>query len=351
MPKRFTAGFRVWNLAALMLAGAAPSASPAAADPVADFYRGKTLSMIVATSPGGDYDARGRLLARHMGRHLPGQPSIIVRNMPGAVGLQAANWLATQAPRDGTVLHMIMQNMSAHQALGGQGVEFDTRRFFWIGNTTDSPNVVNSWHTTGIRSIAEVKTRELIVGAPGTATASVYYPKVMNALLGTKFKIVSGYPGGNDVNLAMERGEVGGRGANSWASWKSTRPQWIAENKIHILVQIGLKRHPELSDVPLLTELAANEEDRQVLAFISADTGITRAVVTTPDVPPERVAALRRAFDATMQDPQLLAEAEKARMDISPSSGEEVQKVAEMIINTPAPVLARAKAILEAPVK
>jgi tripartite-type tricarboxylate transporter receptor subunit TctC len=339
------------RLVACALAACALIALPSAADPVADFYRGKTLTMVVATSPGGDYDARGRLLARHMGRHLPGQPAIVVRNMPGAVGLQAANWLATQAPRDGTVLHMIMQNMSAHQALGGHGVEFDTRRFFWIGNTTDSPNVINSWHTTGIRTIEEVKTKELIVGAPGTATASVYYPKVMNALIGTKFKIVSGYPGGNDVNLAMERGEVGGRGANSWASWKSTRPHWIAENKIHILVQIGLKRHPDLPNVPLLTELAANEEDRQVLAFISADTGITRAVVTTPDVPPERVAALRRAFDATMKDPEFLAEAERAKMDISPTTGEEVQKVAASIVDTPAPVLTRAKAILEAPVR
>jgi tripartite-type tricarboxylate transporter receptor subunit TctC len=149
----------------------------------------------------------------------------------------------------------------------------------------------------------------------------------------------------------MERGEVGGRGANSWASWKSTRPQWIAEKKIHILVQIGLKRHPDLADVPLLTELAANDEDRKVLAFISADTGVTRAVVTTPDVPAERVEALRRAFDATMKDPQFLAEAEKMQMDISPAPGEEVQKLAEAIIDTPPAVLARAKAILDAPVR
>ena len=262
---------------------------PAAADPVAEFYRGKTLSMVIATSPGGDYDLRARLLARHLGRHIPGEPAIIARNMPGAVGLQAANWLATQAPRDGTVLHAIMQNMSAHQALGGGKVEFDTRRFFWIGNTTDSPNVVNSWHTTGIRTIKDVMERELVVGAPGTATSSVYYPKAMNALVGTRFKIVSGYPGGNDVNLAMERGEVGGRGSNSWASWKSTKPHWLAEKKIFILVQIGLRRHPELADVPLMTELARNEDDRKVLAFLSADTGITRAFVTTPDTPRERV--------------------------------------------------------------
>ena len=333
-------------LAASLALSLVPLAS-ATADPVADFYRGKTLTMVVATSPGGDYDLRARLLARHMSRHLPGEPAIIARNMPGAVGLQAANWLATLAARDGTVLHAIMQNMSQHQALGGGKVEFDTRKFFWIGNTTDSPNVVNSWHTTGIRTIQDVMERELVVGAPGTATSSVYYPKAMNALVGTKFKIVSGYSGGNVVNLAMERGEVGGRGSNSWASWKSTKPHWLAEKKIFILVQIALKRHPELADVPLMTELARNEDDRKVLQFLSADTGITRAFVTAPDTPPERVAALRRAFDATMKDPQFLAEAEKAGMDISPATGEEAQKVAEEIADTEPAVLARAKAILE----
>jgi tripartite-type tricarboxylate transporter receptor subunit TctC len=332
------------SLSATLLALLLAQVLPAAADPVADFYRGKTLTMLIATSPGGDYDLRARLLARHMGRHIPGEPTIIARNMPGAVGLQAANWLATQAPRDGTVLHAIMQNMSAHQALGGGKVEFDTRKFFWLGNTTDSPNVVNAWHTTGIRTIQDVMERELVVGAPGTATSSVYYPK---AIIGTKFKIVSGYSGGNVVNLAMERGEVGGRGSNSWASWKSTKPHWLAEKKIFILVQVALKRHPELADVPLMTELAKNEDDRKVLQFLSADTGITRAFVTTPDTPRERVEVLRRAFDATMKDPLFLAEAEKAGMDISPATGDAAQKVADSIADTEPAVLARAKAILE----
>ncbi len=336
---------RSLSAAALVLTWAL--ALPAAADPVAEFYRGKSLTMLIATSPGGDYDLRARLVARHMSRHIPGEPAIVPRNMPGAVGLQAANWLATQAPRDGTVLHAIMQNMSAHQALGGGKVEFDTRKFFWIGNTTDSPNVVNSWYTTGIRTIRDVMERELVVGAPGTATSSVYYPKAMNALVGTRFRIVSGYPGGNDVNLAMERGEVGGRGSNSWASWKSTKPHWLSEKKIFILVQIALARHPELADVPLMIELAKNEDDRKVLAFISADTGITRAFVTTPDTPRERVDTLRRAFDATMKDPQFLAEADKAGMDISPLSGEDAQKVAGSIADTEPAVLARAKAILD----
>jgi tripartite-type tricarboxylate transporter receptor subunit TctC len=322
--------------------------APAArADAIADFYHGKTMQMIIATSPGGDYDTRGRLLARHMGRLIPGDPTIVAQNMPGGVGIAAANYMANAAPRDGTVLHMLMQNMPAHQAIGGNGVKFDTRKLIFIGNTTDTPNVINSWYTTGIKTIDDVRQRELAVGAAGTATASAYYPAALNAMAGTKFKIVTGYPGGNDVNLAMEKGEVGGRGSNAWASWKSSRPQWIAEQKINVLVQIGLKRHPDLPDVPLLFELANNDQDREVLRFISADTAISRAAVTTPDTPPDRVAALRKAFMDTMRDPQFLAEAEKMQVDISPLSGEDSQAIADKIVSTSPPVVARAKLLLE----
>ena len=328
----------------LALSGLAPST--AAADPIADFYRGKSISMIIATAPGGDYDLRARLVSRHMGRHIPGNPTIVPRNMPGGVGIQAANYMANVAAQDGTSLHAIMQNMSTHQALGGGGVEYDTRKFFWIGNTTDTPNTIASWHATGIKTIQDAMARELVIGAPGTATASVYYPKSLNEMAGTKFKIVTGYPGGNQVNLAMERDEVGGR-INSWASWKSTKPDWLREKKIFMIVQIALKRHPELADVPTIIELAKTEEDRAVMTFLSADIPISRAYVTTPNVPAERVQALRRAFDATMNDPQFIAEAEKLGMDMSPSTGEEAQKYADLIANTPASVLARAKAILD----
>ena len=317
------------------------------ADAVADFYHGKTMQMIIATSPGGDYDTRGRLLARHMNRLIPGEPTIVPQNMPGGVGIAAANHMAAAAPRDGTVLHMLMQNMPAHQAIGGQGVKFDTRKLIFVGNTTDTPNVINSWHTTGITKIEQVKTQELIVGAAGTATPAAYYPAALNAMAGTKFKIVAGYPGGNDVNLAMEKGEVGGRGSNSWASWKSLNPKWIAEGKVHILVQIGLQRAKDLPDVPLLFELATNEVDREVLRFISADTAISRAAVTTPDVPPERVKALRKAFMDTMKDPQFLGEANKMGIDISPLSGEESQAVADKIVAARPEVIERAKLILE----
>src|SRR5438093_3935425 len=238
------------------LAALCVTAPRAEADAVADYYRGKTLNLIIGTSAGNDYDFRGRLIARHMGRHIPGEPAIVPRNMPGAGGLNAANWLANIAPRDGTTLHMIMTNMMAAQAIGTNGIQFDTRKFRWIGNTTSSPNVTNSWYTSGITSIEQTKTRKLVLGAPA-GTAGVNYGTVMNALVGTKLKIVTGYPGGNEVNLAMERGEVQGRGSNSWASWKSTKPEWLAQKKIIMLVQIGLKRDPELPDVPLLLELAS----------------------------------------------------------------------------------------------
>lgn len=331
--------------AILALAAMAPSTA-VVADEIADFFHGKTISMVIATAPGGDYDLRARLVARHMGRHIPGNPAIVPRNMPGGVGIQAANYMATVAPQDGTVLHAIMQNMSTHQALGGAGVEFDTRKFFWIGNTTDTPNTIAAWHETGIRTIRDAMERELVIGAPGTATASVYYPRSLNELAGTRFKIITGYQGGNPVNLAMERGEVGGR-INSWASWKSTKPDWLAEKKLFMLVQIALKRDPELADVPTAIELARSDEDKAVMTFLSADIPISRAYVTTPGVPAMRVEALRRAFDATMKDPQFVAEAAKLAMDMSPSTGEESQRYADLIANTPAPVLARARAIIE----
>ena len=331
-------------LAFMALAGAAATA---AADPVEEFYRGKTLDLIIPMSAGGDYDIRGRMIARFMGRYIPGHPNIVALNMPAGGGIEAANHMAKIAPRDGTVLHIIFQSMPSYQAMGGQAVEFDVRQFGWIGNTTDSPNVVNSWYTTGIKTIQDVMERELMVGVPGgTGTTSYYYPAAMNALAGTKFKIIIGYPGGNDINLAMENGEVGGRGSNSWASWKSGHPEWIADKKIYILVQIGLKRAADLADVPLMSELAKNDEDRQVLTFISSDMGISRAFVTTPGVPPERLAALRQAFMAMMKDPDFLAEAAKTQMDISPSSGEEAQKVADSMFDYPADVLAHARALL-----
>ena len=319
---------------------------PAAADPVADFYRGKTIQMIVGVSAGGDYDLRARLLARHLSKHIPGNPKIVPQNMLGAGGLVAANWMTNVAPKDGTALLAISSNLPVGQAVGLDGVKYDVRKFSYIGNTTDSPNVINSWHTTGITRIEQVKEKELVVGATGRSSGSYYYPAALNAFAGTKFKIVFGYRGGADVNIAMERGEVGGRGSNLWASWVSTRPQWLAEKKIHMLVQIGLKRNPDLKDVPLMQELVKSDLHKQVMTFISADTAIARSIVTTPGVPAERVAALRAAFDAAMKDPALLKEAAQAHQDISPTTGAEAQKIADSIANASSEVVAEAAKIL-----
>jgi tripartite-type tricarboxylate transporter receptor subunit TctC len=329
-------------MAAMIVAGTLP----ARADAVADFYKGKTISLIVGTSSGNDYDFRGRLLARHLGRHIPGNPTIVPRNMPGAGGINAANWFANVAPRDGTAIHMVMATIMGKQAIKAPGVQYDARKFSWIGNTTSTPNVTSAWHTSGITSIEQVKTRELIVGAPA-GTAGEAYVVAMNALAGTKFKLVTGYAGGNEVNLAMERGEIHGRASNSWASWKSTRPDWVRDKKLVVLVQVGLKRHHELSQIPLLQELVDNDLDKRFLSFLSAETAVARAIIAPPEVPADRLAVLRKAFDATMQDPQFLNEAEKkGRMDITPLSGVEAQKIAHGIVDTPADVIARAREVL-----
>ncbi len=328
------------------LAIALTACLPARADDVADFYRGKQISLIIGTSSGNDYDFRGRLLARHLGRFIPGNPSIVPRNMPGAGGINAANWLANVAPRDGTTIHLIMANMMNKQAVGVPGIKFDARQFSWIGNTTSTPNVTSAWHTSGVKTIQDAKERELIIGAPA-GTAGEVYGAVMNALAGTKFKVVTGYPGGNEVNLAMERGEIQGRASNSWSSWKSTRPDWVRDKKLIVLVQVALKRDPELKDIPTLIELVNNDLDRKFMAFLSAETSVARALVTPPEVPADRLNALRRAFDMTVKDPQFLAEAEKmGGMDIEPMRGEDAQPIAHGIVNTPPEVLDRARAVL-----
>jgi tripartite-type tricarboxylate transporter receptor subunit TctC len=329
-------------LGSLMLAAATV---PASAEAVAEFYKGKTLSMVVQTTTGNDYDNRGRLFARFMGDLLPGKPTIVTRNMPGGGGVVASNWLAKVAPRDGTVISMLMQTASMNQALGMGHIQYDVRELGWIGNTSDTPSVVTVWHTLGAKTIEDAKKREIVLGGT-VGTASVIYPTVLNELVGTKFKVVTGYPGGNQINLAMESGEVQGRGSNSWSSWKSTRPDWVAEKKIFNLVQIALQRAPDLQDVPLMMELAQNDFDRNLLRFLSADTAIARAIVTTPGVPADRLAALRNAFDASMKLPALIEEANKLQMDLAWLSGQASSKIAASIIETDPKVIARARDIV-----
>jgi tripartite-type tricarboxylate transporter receptor subunit TctC len=313
---------------------------------VEDFYRGRKIDLIIGYSPGGTYDLYARLVARHLGSHIPGKPLIVPRNMPGAGSRSAATWVYHVAPRDGSVLATADQSLSLQQAVGDKRLNFDTTRFIYIGNPNIENNTTATWHGSGVRSVEDAKRREVTMGATGGSTSS-QYPKAMNALLGTRFKVILGYPGGNEINLAMERGEVDGRGSNSWASWKATRAHWLAEKKINILVQIGLKKIAELPDVPLLMELGANAEDRALLRLLSASTNVGRPVFTTPEVPPERVKALRDAFDAMVRDPEFLAHARKENFDIDPVSGDALQKLVGEIVGAPAEQAGRLRKIIE----
>jgi tripartite-type tricarboxylate transporter receptor subunit TctC len=313
---------------------------------VEEFYRGKKIDLIIGYSPGGTYDLYARLVARHLGQHIPGKPLIVPRNMPGAGSRAAATWAANAAPRDGTVLVAVDQSLSLQQAAGDKRMQFDTTRFIYIGNPNSENNTTATWHASGVKTIDDAKRREVTMGATGGSTSS-QYPKAMNALLGTKFRIILGYPGGNDINLAMERGEVDGRGSNSWASWKATRAHWIAEKKINILVQIGLKKSPELPDVPLLMDLGVTAEDRDLLRLLSSSTHIGRPIFTTPDVPADRVKALRDAFEAMVRDPVFLEHAKKDGFDIDPVSGEALQRVVSEVVAIPHRQAERLKKIIE----
>jgi tripartite-type tricarboxylate transporter receptor subunit TctC len=326
-----------------MLAGATPAL---AQQSIEDFYRGRKLDMVIGYSPGGTYDLYARLVARHLGNYIPGKPLIVPRNMPGAGSRAAVNWVFNVAPKDGTVLATADQSLSLEQATGDKRINFDTTKLVYIGNPNVENNTTAAWAASGIKTIDDAKKREVTAGATGGSTSS-QYPKAMNALLGTKFKIVLGYPGGNDVNLALERGEVDVRGSNSWTSWKATRPDWIAEKKINILVQIGLAKAPDLPEVPLLMDLGTHAEDRALLRVLSASTNIGRPIFTTPGAPPERVEALRRAFDAMVHDPAFLAQAGKEHFDIEPTTGEAMQKLVSEIVAIPKAQGERLKQIIE----
>jgi tripartite-type tricarboxylate transporter receptor subunit TctC len=327
--------------AALATAVSAHSLSlPAQAQPVEEFYKGKTIELIIGYSPGGGYDAYARLIARHLGNHIPGKPAIVPKQMPGAGSRAAAQYVFNVAPKDGTVLATVDQSMAVQQAMGDPSIKFDCNKFIYIGNPSVENNTIVTWHTSGVKTIEDAKTKEIPMGSTGSNTSSQYV-LALNALAGTKFKVIAGYPGGNDINLAMEKGEVAGRGSNSWASWKATRPHWLAEKKINILAQVGLKKTPDLPDVPLLMDLVSSPDDKAALKMLSAPTTIGRPIFTTPDVPADRVKALRAAFDAMLRDPAFLEDAKKAKLDIEPVSGEELQRIVAEIIATPKPIADR----------
>lgn len=320
--------------------------SPSFVQSQGEFYRGRKMDMVIGYTPGGNYDLYARFISRQMGEYLPGNPTIISRNMPGGGSRTAAAWLYSIAPKDGSVLATFDQALPIAQALRDPTLRFDVKDFVYIGNPARENNTVTAWRMSGVKTVSDAMEKEVTVGSTGAST-STQYAIAMNALVGTKFRLITGYPGGNDINLAMERGEVAVRGSNSWASWKSTRADWVREGKINVIVQIGLKRAPDLADVPLLIDLAKTDEDRAVLRLISAPTALGRPIVTTPGVPADRVKILRDAFDRMMVDPKFLEAAAKEHFDIDFVNGEEMQKVVDEIVGAPENVRLRLKQIVD----
>jgi tripartite-type tricarboxylate transporter receptor subunit TctC len=318
-------------------------ASAARADTVADFYRGKTINVAIGVNVGGGYDFEARLIARFMRQYIPGNPVLVPQNMIGAGGIKMANYLYSIAPQDGTAIGMFPNTLIAVQAVGTDGAQYDANRFSWLGSMTTSTLTFTTWHTTGVKTIEDARRKELTVAASNTGAITYTFPRMLNEFLGLKLKIVSGYQGNSTMVIAMERGEVDGV-TNSWDSWKSLNPGWLAEKKINLLVQTEPKSK-ELA-IPSVQELARNDEDRQVIALIISGDALGKPMATAPNVPPERVQALRDAFDRTVKDPEFIKAAAAARIDVNPIPGVALQETVRKVLATPKHLADRAKSIV-----
>jgi len=318
-----------------------------------DFYAGRSIQLVIGFDVGGGYDLYARTVARHWARHIPGNPSFVPQNMPGAGTRIAANWLYSVAPKDGTAVGTVVQSTAVDQALGEPGIRFDAAQFNWLGNPIVDNLVTLSWSTSGLATLEDVKTKGgLFCGSTGGGPTTVF-PRVINQLLGTQIKVVTGYPGQTAVNIAMERGEVNCIGGTTWSSVKATMRPMLDTRKLNMLVQWGATKDPEISayanrEVPLIQELGQTDLDRRVLLFIGSGAAFGRPLLAPPGVPRERVELLRRAFDRTMKDPEFLAEAMRLNMDIKPLGGAELQRIATDVVQSRPEDLARAKELIGA---
>src|SRR3954470_19492824 len=324
---------------ALFLCAAANDAFGQAAN---DFYKGRTVELFIGYSVGGGYDIYARLLARHMGRHLPGRPVIVPKNMEGAGSLRLANWLYKAAPRDGTVFGTIGRGIAFDPLLGTEGAQFKAAEYGWLGSANDEVSVCAAWGKSGIARFDDLTARPVFAGGTGAGADTDLFPKVMNSILGTKLKLVTGYPGGNDITLAMQRGEVEARCGWSWSSVKTNHPQWVKDGTIKLLVQLSLEKHADLPHVPLIMDFVRTPEQRAILRLVFARQVMGRPFLAPPGLPPERLTLLRRAFMETMKDAAFLAEAEKIKLEITPVDGMAVQKLVGEIYATPPEIVRRA---------
>ena len=341
MPFLRRASFVAIMSVAVIGAGAAGAQTPE------QFYAGKNIDFVIGYPPGGSNDTLGRLVARHIGKHIPGKPNIIPKNMPGAGSFLAVNTVFNVSPKDGSVIGIGAPTMPLDERLGTQGVRFKTAELNWIGRTDSLINMVFMWKTSPVQTIADALKTESTLSGTGVGSTVSIYPTALNNVIGTKFKLVMGYKGSNEAMLAVERGEVEGH-STSWTALKVAHPDWVRDKTVSILVQFSLTRHPELPDVPTAVDLARNDEERAILSAIMNAAEVGTAFFTTPGAPADRVTALRRAFDATMKDPELLSEAERIKVGISPLTGEELQKLVADVSNLSPALLDKVRAAYSA---
>ncbi len=325
------------GIAALAACGVASLAQPAGAQAP------RNLEFYVGYSAGGGSDTQARIVANHIGRHYPGAPNVVVRNMPGAGTITLANYLFSVAARDGGTFGIIAGGAVTAPLFKTKGAAYDPREFTWIGNVSSEVSIAAAWHTSGVKTLADAMQREVVLGTAGPGSGNHIYPLVLNAVLGTKFKLISGYPGSNEVAIAMERGEVQGTGSWNISGIMQSRPDWLKDGLLIPLVQQSLSKHPSLPDVPLVTELGKTEADRKVLQLIFAQQVISRPLLAPPQIAPERAQALRAAFDTTMKDAAFLDDAAKRRMEITdPMTADQVKTLLNELYATPSDVIERA---------
>jgi tripartite-type tricarboxylate transporter receptor subunit TctC len=333
----------VGRLIAGMVAGLGIILSPitAKAD-VAGFYKGKIVTVTVSTG-GGTYTLVARTIARQMPKHLPGKPTMIVKNMPGAGHVRATNYMYNNAPKDGSAIASIGNSIPLHQTLGRKGVRFDARKFNWLGSTGITNLMTAVWHKAGVKTIEDAKKKVVISGGTGAGSGTVIYPMVMNKLLGTRFRVVIGYRRAGNIDLAMERGEVFARSGYSYGSLARRHADWIRDKKVFFPVQVGVDRSRGPKGVPLLIDLAQNSDQKQIFQLFSGTVALGRPYLTTPGVPSDRLAALRKAFAATLKDKDFLAAQKKRRFDLFPATADQIAKVVNAMVNTPAEIVDKAK--------
>lgn len=320
--------------------------TPVQAQTVADFYRGKSIQLLIAYTSGGGYDLNARVLARHIGKHIPGNPTVVPQNFPGAAGLRLANFLYNAAPKDGSTIGIFARGSSTAPLLATDSTQFDARRYTWIGSVSDEVSLCVSWHTSTVKTFDDLLTTPFVAGAQGTVSDANMFTNMIRNLFGAKIRLVPGYPGTKELSLAIERGEVEGRCGWAWGSIKLSHGDWLATKKLNLLMQLALERAPDLPNLPTIMDRARNDREQKLLRLLFSRQQMAWPFAAPPDLPSDRAAALRAAFDATMKDPTYLAEAKQRQIEVNPMSGLAMEKFIRELYDTPADVVAATKAAI-----